>query len=325
MKKICNSLYQLTDILNDGQYHDGDSIGAAIGISRSAVWKLIKKLVEYGVEIHSLKGKGYQLKEPLQLLNAEQIAQQLKQPILIDVLETIASTNDYLKQQRKHPKNQIQACLAETQTAGRGRLNRDWHSPFGKNIYLSCLYPLQKDMSELAGLSLVVGLAVFRVLQTYANQHSLGVKWPNDILCDNKKLAGILIDVQAESHGQCMATIGIGVNVNMLQDENYITQPWISLRALHQKLIDRNQLSAALLNELLRTLKLFEAHGFHHFLNEWLEHDVLQGQDIALKNVDHVVRGKVVGVNEQAHLMLELSDGTIRAFSSGEVSVVKNP
>ncbi len=355
MKKISDNLYQLLDILNDHQYHDGDSIGKQLGITRAAVWKMIKKLEKYGIQIDSIKGRGYIMHEPLILLDAKKISQSIP----IEVFEEIDSTNHYLKSKRDH---QLQFCFAEQQTAGRGRLNREWYSPFGKNIYMSCLYPIRKDISELAGLSLVAGLAILRVLQNYMADKKLTVKWPNDILHHKQKLAGILIDVQAETHGLCDAVIGIGINVNMrssalytpsphslslssprkrgshekLRDSHFrgndkrseddaetISQPWTSLRNITHQYIDRNQLSAALIQQLLTMLKQFEQQGFQAFTQEWQENDCLMLQTIALKNADQLIQGKMLGVTEQGHLLLQLNDNTTRAFSSGEASVVK--
>lgn len=212
--------------------------------------------------------------------------------------------------------------MAEQQTSGKGRLNRTWHSPFGKNIYLSCLYPFQKDISELSGLSLVTSLAIIKTLKQWVKK-GLFVKWPNDIICDHKKISGSLIEIQAESHGTCQAIIGIGINVNMMQDDQAITQPWTSLQKMLGHPVDRNELAANLINHLIDYMQQFNQHGFPYFVDEWNETDSLMHQVITIKNVHEKIQGKVAGVNEQGHLLLKLSNGKIRAFSSGDTSVVK--
>jgi len=323
MKKVNSSLASIVSMLNSEEYQDGTSIGAKLNITRSAVWKAIKKLEHYGVIIDSMKSKGYRLPEPLILLNKKQIKQHLENKnIVIDVFETLTSTNDYLKEFRREKKPRV--CLAEQQTKGRGRLNRSWHSPFGKNIYFSFMYPLEKDISELAGLSLVVGLAIVKTLNNYQLPDALQVKWPNDVIYQQKKLAGSLIEVQAETHNMCHAIIGIGININMLQDDNEITQPWISLQKMCQKYIDRNQLCAALIDNLVFYLTRFEQHGLSDFLDEWKLADSLFDREINLKCGQRKITGRVQGVNAQGHLLLQLPEGKTQAFSSGEASILKN-
>jgi BirA family biotin operon repressor/biotin-[acetyl-CoA-carboxylase] ligase len=217
-----------------------------------------------------------------------------------------------------------QFCLAEQQTAGRGRLGRDWFSPFAENIYMSCLHPFNKDLSELAGLSLVVSLAVMRALQQFGVAEEVHVKWPNDILCEGKKISGILIDVQAESHGACHAIIGIGVNVNMRHDDAVkITQPWTSMREAGGEYVDRNKAAAALMNHLQDYLQRFEKEGFAAFIKEWEEAEGMSGKMISVKTQQETIRGQAAGINAQGHLLVKLQDGTVRAFSSGDTTVLK--
>ena len=316
-----NNLVRVIQILNDGEYHDGNTLSKQLKITRAAVWKLIKKLKQYDVLIEAIKGKGYILREPFTLLDADQIQQKLKnEKIQIHIFESLTSTNDYLKTLKR--KQDIIICLAEQQTKGRGRFNRHWHSPFGKNIYLSCLYPFQKDLSELAGLSLVTSLAVLETLKTYAVP-SIFVKWPNDVLVQNKKCSGNLIEVQAETNGVSDAIIGIGMNVNRMADEASISQEWTSIQKATGKYIDRNECVVRLIQSLMTYLKRMEQHGFSSFVEEWVRQDLLTNKIITLKNLDQSIQGKVKGVNAQGYLLLQLHDGSERIFSSGEASIVK--
>ncbi len=322
MYELKNNLIKLVKILNDGQYHDGNSIGETLQLTRSAVWKTIKKLQNYGIKIDSIKGKGYLLQEPLLLMDQNEIKNHIAKNAEVTVFETIGSTNQYLKQfkHHKHPK----ICIAEQQTAGKGRFNREWHSPFGKNIYLSCLYPFQKDVSELAGLSLLTSLAVVKTLHDIGIHNHLFVKWSNDVVFDSKKLAGNLIEVQAETHAACQAIIGIGLNVNMLHDEdNKISQDWISVRHMLNRYIDRNDLSARLINNLLAYLKIFETQGFENFVEEWDKVDYLKNKIISLNIFNEKIAGKVLGINAQGYLLLQLPDGSVRICSSGEASLIR--
>jgi len=320
-KKLNKTLIKLAAILNDGEYHDGNSLGEQLGMTRSAVWKAIHKLENYEVKFDSVKGKGYALLEPLILLDAQRIKKKLTEKVDITIFESIDSTNDYLKS-LKSAKQRSVVCLAEQQTKGKGRLGREWYSPFGKNIYLSCLYPFQKDVSELAGLSLVTGIAIFRTLQDVGVNKKLYLKWPNDVLYDNQKLSGTLIEIQAETHGASHAVVGIGINVNMLGGDA-ITQAWTSLQKILDKYVDRNDLCALLINHLIACFRQFNEYGFASFINEWMDAEYLANRAITLQNLHEKIEGKVVGINEQGHLLLKLANGKVRAFSSGDASIVK--
>lgn len=323
MKKLNKNLVKLVTILNDGEYHDGDSIGHSLKMTRSAVWKSVKKLQAYGIQVDSIKGKGYALPIPLCLLEASKIKKYLKdEKVTLNVFESIASTNDYLKSVKNS--KDIQICLAEEQTKGKGRLNREWYSPFGRNIYLSCLYPFQKDVSELAGLSLVTSLAIIKTLKHAGIKNKLHVKWPNDIVYEDKKMAGNLIEIQAESHGMSQAIIGIGLNVNMLHaDSDLSTQTWTSMEKILGESRDRNALCASLITNLLHALQRFDSDGFACYMDEWMQADCLANRYITLKNNNEKITGTMLGINEQGHLLLRLANGAVRSFSSGDTSVVR--
>ncbi len=323
MRNNQQNLAKITELLSDNQYHDGTSMGKQLNISRAAVWKVIKKLEQYAIDIKSVKGKGYLLQTPLILLDDEKIKAGLHtQSIQIELLEKIDSTNDYLKSFIEKNKA-IRVCIAESQTQGKGRLNRQWHSPFGKNIYLSLLYPFQKDISELSGLSLVVGLAISQAIESMiSSNEKFAVKWPNDIIVNGHKIAGTLIEIQAESNGFCQVIIGIGINVNM-QDANkkQIDQAWSSLLMLTEKYHDRNQLCAALINHLMDYLERFTHDGLIGFVEEWQNKDALFGKSttISAGNTQH--QGICAGINEQGHLLLKMQDETIKAFASGDATL----
>ena len=324
MKKPQTNFYQTIQLLSDGEFHDGTSIGKRLNITRAGVWKVIKKLEEYGIAVHSVKGKGYALIEPLLLLNAEKIAQAMNtKNIDIEYFETIDSTNDYLRSAPKDDKTKV--CIVEHMSHGKGRLQRNWHAPFGPNIYMSLLYPFTKDISELAGLSLVIGLSLCKIINDlYKLEQPVNVKWPNDIIWQNKKLAGILIEVQAESNGVCYAIIGIGVNVNLSGDIEQISQPWTSISKINNQYNDRNILYAKLLDNLLNYIKKFEANGFGDFLEEWKANDGLLNKIVSLKSGELVHTGKASGVNDHGHLLITTEDGKIMSFSSGDASLLKD-
>jgi BirA family biotin operon repressor/biotin-[acetyl-CoA-carboxylase] ligase len=317
-RKNNRNLTSLLNLLSDGKPHDGNVLGEHLGLTRAAVWKMIQKLQGLGVLVQSIKGQGYILKEPLVLLDAERIQAGLTQPVALSVFESIASTNDYLLNEPRTKTPSV--CVAEMQTAGRGRLGRAWVSPFGKNIYCSLRFHFKKDISELSGLSLMVSLSILKTLKQL--KLPLFVKWPNDVVCDQGKLSGTLIELKAESNGGCEAVIGIGINVNMLpKGVKGITQPWVSLRQLSGDYHDRNEILSELINTLIDDLNQFEAKGFSVFQKAWIKHHYHAHQPVTLSFAETKVQGEAIGVNELGHLLLKLSNGKTQAFASGDVSL----
>ena len=320
-----DTLLKLTALLNDGEYHDGTSIGTALQMTRAGVWKLIKKLEQYEIPLTSVKGKGYRLDAPLILLDPQKIKNLLDTEIVdIEVLEKVDSTNQYLKRYLLDNKD-IRVCIAEMQSQGRGRLNRQWHSPFGQNIYLSLLYPFQKDISELSGLSLVIALALCHAIETVIGQkEKMGIKWPNDMVVATQKIAGILIEIQAESNGFCQTIIGIGVNVNMREaDDDKITQAWSSLQQLSGTYIDRNAVCAELIHQILLYLERFSSFGLSPFITEWQQRDILYKQPVTLISGNQSYSGIGQGIDTHGHLLLKMADGSILSFSSGDTTLKK--
>ncbi len=321
-----DNLLKLTDLLHDGKYHDGTSIGETLQMTRAGVWKLIKKLKHYNLPLSSVKGKGYRLELPFILLDPQKISASLNEKsIPIEVLEKVDSTNLYLKRYW-HNNKDIRACIAEMQTQGRGRLNRQWHSPFGQNIYLSLLYPFQKDVSALSGLSLVVSLALCHAIENVVGQkEKIGIKWPNDIIVATQKMAGILTEIQAESNGFCQVIIGIGLNVNMQKKENEnITQAWSSLQQLGGTYIDRNILCAEVIRQTLLYLERFYRSGLTPFLTEWQQRDVLSQQPVTLLSGTQNYSGIGYGIDANGHLVLKMQDGSVQSFSSGDTTLKKS-
>lgn len=260
--------------------------------------------------------------QPLILLNKKIIQKEIKHKnIEIDIFENVNSTNEHLKSFLNNKKTRI--CLSEQQTHGKGRLNRHWHSPFGLNIYFSLLYQFHQDISELAGLSLIVSLAVVKTLQSYLPE-KLKIKWPNDIFYDDQKLSGILIESQAETNGGCSVIIGIGINVNMIADKTKeIAQAWTSLRCITNHNFNRNIICASLTNHLIDYLEQFNHHGLSFFMNEWNAVDCLYNKKITVKNSKTKISGVAKGINDHGYLLIKTEDGKTIAVSSGDASITR--
>jgi len=264
------------------------------------------------------------IKTAVELLNSDFIVRNCENPQLnIEFFESIGSTSDYLRAQA--PTLMPQICIAEQQAEGHGRQGRKWHSPLGENIYLSCRYVFPKDINNLAGLSLVVGLAAIKAIEALYPQVGMMAKWPNDLVYGERKLAGILLDAQANPIGGSVVIIGVGINANMMADEDaQISQPWTSLRKIINRDVDRNMLTVELINTLLRHLDLFCTHSFEYFHEEWRELDYLFNREVCMQMGEKQVFGLEKGVDEYGRLLLELENETIQAFASGEAFIVKN-
>ena len=328
MKKFSTTQIMLLTCLANGQCHSGSSLGSRLSMSRTAIWKHIKQLIDLGLPIERLPQKGYRLTHPMTLLDAQTINQQVRinqfnKPINIHLYATLDSTNRVLKELPRS--TAIEICCAEKQTAGRGRFGRYWYSPFGENIYCSSRWHFGCDLSRLSGLSLVVSLAIVATLNDFGISEHLRVKWPNDILWHNRKLSGSLIEVIAESNSAADVVIGIGLNVNSTTTEHDHTmrpdKPWCSLFDITGHYMDRNALIAGLLSHLNEFLTEFMLQGFNAFILRWQSIDYLHGQLITVSQPTGTLTGTAHGVNKAGQLILIDEAGIKHDLSSGDTSL----
>ena len=324
---MSNTLKQLLALLADGEFHSGTTLAHLLAVSRSAVWKQLQCLEAWGIEIVAVTGKGYKLQRPMQLLDQAQIESALLPAVAalvqrLEVHDELASTNSYLLDVAQQQPASAWVCLAEYQTAGKGRRGRTWVSPFGHNIYLSLLWRFQDGPAAIAGLSLAIGVAVIRALRQ-AGITEVGLKWPNDIYWRGRKLAGILIEVSGESSGPCHAVIGLGLNLYLppVQAEA-IEQAWVDLQQIvgEQIALQRNRWVALLLNEIVPVVADYQTRKLSDYVNEWRNYDCMSGQAVNIFMGEQVFAGIVRGVDDQGLLLLEDDAGNLRTFASGEVS-----
>ncbi|WP_439863925.1 bifunctional biotin--[acetyl-CoA-carboxylase] ligase/biotin operon repressor BirA [Pseudomonas antarctica] len=310
----------LLKLLKDGRFHSGEALGAALGVSRSAVWKQLQNLeAELNLPIHKVRGKGYQLASPLVLLNAEDIAENaapLTWPIHIS--ESIDSTNAEALRLVGAGCSAPFLVLAEQQTAGRGRRGRTWVSPFAQNVYYSLVLRIEGGLRQLEGLSLVVGLAVMHALRGVGVQGA-ALKWPNDVLVGQKKIAGILLELVGDPADICHVVLGIGINVNMQKAEE-VDQQWTSVGLEKGSPVDRNYLVAKLSLQLQAYLDRHKSSGFAALQDEWEQHHLWQGKAVSLIAGVNQIDGVVLGVDRQGALRLSV-DGVEKIYSGGELSL----
>ncbi|MDY6829767.1 MAG: bifunctional biotin--[acetyl-CoA-carboxylase] ligase/biotin operon repressor BirA [Pseudomonadota bacterium] len=313
----------LMKCLADGLFHSGEALGARLGVTRAAVWKQIQHLTELGVEIESVRGKGYRLVHAQHLLSADRIREHLSElgaaPLgRIDLFVEIDSTNQYLLERSVEAGVHRSACLAELQTAGRGRRGRRWFSPFARNLYLSMGWRFDSGVGALEGLSLAVGVALCRALEPLQIP-GLGLKWPNDVLVGMEKAAGILIELSGDVDTVCEVVIGVGINVRMPDSANAeIDQAWVDLETASGLDVDRNWLAARVLCELTRMLEGFSDTGFAGVRDAWHNLHLHGGSPVRVLVGDREVHGVVLGVDAQGGLRLDTPEGE-RVFKGGEV------
>lgn len=315
--------FTLLGILADGGFHSGEALGRQLGVSRTMIWKHIQALQLLGIECHSVSGKGYRLAAPLELLEESLIKAAMgdSSRTLISLLELhpeIHSTNRYLME-RLRGLRCGHVCIAEQQSAGRGRRGREWVSPFARNIYLSLYWHFEMSPSLLSGLGLAVGVALIRALRQLGVD-DVQLKWPNDLLWRGRKLAGTLLEMSGEGDGPFHVVMGVGLNVNMVDDGAVIDQPWVALNQLVAEPLSRNRVTGVLLHHLLLVVQQFQKSGLDQFVDEWQQADAYANQPVAIQMGDGVVVGTATGIDSDGAIVIDV-DGLLRRFHSGEVSL----
>ena len=318
---------KILDILKDGEFHSGETLGEKVGCSRTAVWKHLQTLEAMGLLIETTKGTGYRIVGGVDLLDGQAITGALAvaaKPHLsnINIFQTIDSTNTYARELAE--KNSVSGLviLAEQQTGGRGRRGKSWVSPFAANIYLSIVWDFEQGAEALEGLSLAVGVAVRRALIAHGVQ-GVKLKWPNDIYVEQKKLGGILLEMIGDPAGHCSVVIGVGLNVSMpVSQASAIDQDWTDVATeLQDKLPARNKLAAELISEILPLLSTFQEQGFAAYRDEWQAADAFYGQPAVISTPKQSTAGIVKGVGINGALRLELDSGNIDSLIGGELSL----
>ena len=321
---------RLLSLLADGEFHSGEQLARRLRISRGGVWKLVHTLEALGVQIQSLARQGYKLPYAVNLLDADEILESIdaaarERIARIEVLLTVDSTNRHVYESNVVAPGRAHLCLAEIQSAGRGRRGRSWLAPFGSGICMSLGWQFEDAPPTFSALSLAVGIAAVRALRRFGAS-DVGLKWPNDLVWKNRKLGGILIEMRGESGGPATVVIGIGLNMHMPSDTRLaLAEQQAALIAdVHEILRDRtptrNALAAAIAEEFIAMLELFAVEGFQPFIEEWQKLDVLMHAPIKVMQGAQTITGIATGVDREGALLVDV-DGESRRFMSGEVSV----
>jgi len=315
-------------LLADGREQSGESLAAALDISRAAVWKHVQQLGQWGLEVEAVAGRGYRLSRPLDLLDPAAVLESL--PLLarerlrnLSVLDETGSTNEVLSAVDDLPPGRLDACLAEFQTRGRGRRGRSWIAPFGSGVCLSVGWCFAEAPAQLSALSLAAGVGARRALGQ-CGVDGITLKWPNDVLHDGRKLGGILCELRGEAAGPAYVVVGLGLNVDLppVAHEAILAgglQP-VSLADLVEDVPSRSRLAGALIGQLALAMEEFGRAGFAPFYDEWQAVDALRSRPVRIDRAGRSMDGVARGIDADGALLFD-AGGRLERVVSGEVSV----
>lgn len=318
--------FPILHLLADGQFHSGEALAQRFNVTRATIWNALQHAESLGVEIFSVRGRGYKLPYAINLLEVNAILRAIGEQrawFKLELLDEVASTNTYLMQNKQAAHA---TCVAvHMQTQGKGRRGRTWVSQLGASLTFSLLWRFAGGAAGLSGLSLAVGVALIRALHELGIQHA-ELKWPNDVLVfENglpKKLAGILIELQGDLEGPSTAVIGVGINLNLPKNMlQIIDQPAIDLAHASENKIDQSVLLGVILKHLASVLSVFETAGFVGVRDEWMRYHAYKSKAVRmlLPNGTETI-GTVTGVADDGILLVETALGQQR-FSAGEISL----
>ena len=301
------ALFPLLRRLSDGRFHSGQALAEEFALSRSSIFNVLAQAESMGLTIHAVRGRGYRLPEPVEWLDGRAVAQHLgsaAEAYTIHILDSVDSTNTALMAAALNGAVDGTVFCSEHQQAGKGRRGRHWHSVPGGSLTFSALWRFDNGLQSLAGLSLAVGLAIARAVNRHS-RHPARLKWPNDVLVDYRKLAGILVEVQGDLHGAAFAVVGIGLNVRLNKSQRDVVDQAVVDLAEMGVTVGRNRLLADCLLELHTVLARFRLHGFASLREDWLALDAYAGRAVVLNLPDaRSVQGVASGVDEIGAFLL---------------------
>jgi BirA family biotin operon repressor/biotin-[acetyl-CoA-carboxylase] ligase len=317
--------FQALRRLADGRFHSGEDIARSLNRSRATLSEALKIAPEMGIDLFSVPGKGYRLAEPIEFLDAGAIAAQLRTAdprIRLEIVDEIESTSTRLLQLAAEGAPSGTSLAAEFQSSGRGRRGRSWVSSLGGSLTFSMLWRFERGAGHLGGLSLAVGESVARTLHE-AGVERVQVKWPNDVVADFRKLAGILVETSGEMQGPSVAVVGVGVNYRLGERAlDRIDQPVTDVAQCSRERSSRNALLARLLATLAASLDAFDRNGFAASRDAWRALHAYHGRRVRVSpGRDAPYDAEVVDVAPDGALVVTTPDGRTLHLSSAEISL----
>jgi len=315
--------YSVLKQLAGGEFRSGEGLAMQIGVSRGSVWNAVRELEDAGLEIYRVRGRGYRLRETVSLLDADEVMRRLPagSRLAVEIVPAVPSTNTLALERARRNAPSGSVVVAEWQTAGRGRLGRMWQAPLAGALTFSLVWRSAQGAASLSGLSLAVGIAIARALRTQGVADAQ-LKWPNDVVWRDRKLAGILIEMQGDAWGPTCTVIGAGINVRLPASmARLIDQAAVDVETAAGHPLDRNALLAATLTELETVLEGFGREGFGPLRAEWQRLHAWQGRKVAITLPDGRVESGIARGADRDGALLVATRGTVRRYHSGEVSL----
>jgi BirA family biotin operon repressor/biotin-[acetyl-CoA-carboxylase] ligase len=315
----------LLAIISDGQFHSGQDIATQLDLSRAAIWKSIKHLESLGLQIEAVRGRGYRLANQIELLSEKIIKKELSSIARqccneLAVLFKTESTSSYLFNRLDSEKSHGNAVFAEYQSNGRGRRGNQWLSPLASGVCVSVAWHFDAAPNALGLLSLYMGVATARTLSALGVD-DIGLKWPNDIVINDKKLGGVLLELRGEASGPVDVIVGVGVNYDLPEFASAdIDKAVTDMCSLTEKRLSRNKIASTLLSNIFEILQELQSGTSSNLLDEWRQYDQSLGRRAKLILLGKEIEGILKGVDNQGSLLMDV-DGQLKSFTSGEVSL----
>lgn len=302
-------------------YVSGEKLGEILGVSRSAVWKEISALRQAGYEIVAVTNRGYKINSVGDIINSAEIRTNGLIGKKIVCFDKVESTNEVCKKLYFENAEEGTVVIADTQSTGRGRLGRNWTSKPKSGVYMSILLKPDINPAKLSSVTLCAGLAVCTALKEDFGINA-GIKWPNDIVVDGKKICGILTEMSGQMQKVDFVVVGIGINVNNESFPEEIQHKASSLYLLSGKKFKRSSIAKAVLNRFDKIYNIFEKEGFKPFKEEYETNCINIGKKVrVIKHGDESYEALAVGINDDGELTVKKDNGEITDVFSGEVSI----
>lgn len=310
-------------------YVSGQQISEQFGVSRTAVWKVIRQLQEDGYQVEAVRNKGYHIVDSPDVMTKEELASLMKTRwagrniLYYDVTD---STNLRIKQAGDEGAPHGTLAVADRQTAGRGRRGRTWESPAGSSIYMSILLRPEIAPNKASMLTLVMALSVVEGIRECVGSGEdipgIQIKWPNDIIINGKKLAGILTEMSSQIDYINHVTVGVGINVNMTEFPEEIADTATSLRLECGHTVKRASLIAAVMERLEENYEIFlETEDLSGLLGRYSALLVNRDRDVLIIGQKEKYQAHAIGIDNTGELIVRREDGTLEKIYAGEVSV----
>lgn len=313
---------QVIEILdkNRGDYISGEALAEQIGVSRTAVWKAIKKLMDEGFQVEAVTNRGYKLQEDTDVLTKQGIEKYLdaKTNVVLDVRQSVTSTNVLMKEYVQEKEGYVLA--ASEQTGGLGRLGRSFQSPQDTGIYFSILLKPHIAHEDITLLTVMAAVAVAEAIEKYTEKQP-GIKWVNDIFVDEKKVCGILTQASFSMENFDPEYVVVGIGINVYEPQGGFDEAIKNIAGAIQKerVSDlKNKILAEVLNRYMYYYQNFETK---EFVKAYQDRSFVVGKDVYVVSGDNKVKAKAKAVDDACHLVVEYEDGRTEALSTGEISI----